>query len=81
MADDNDGKWHADFRIPVALVFAIALQTATGVWWAATTDSRIGVLERWVEDNKKLSEDIAIVRTNQENIKNMLLRIEQRLPR
>lgn len=75
----DDGRWHADKRIPIALIITILMQTAGGVWWAATTESRVGVLEKWVEDNKTVSKELTVIRTKQDNITEMLRRIEQRL--
>jgi hypothetical protein len=43
---EQDPNWHIDKHIPLALVGAIMLQTAAGVWWAATTSSRVDGLER-----------------------------------
>ena len=28
-------KWHLDRRVPLALIFAIFVQTATAFWWAS----------------------------------------------
>lgn len=36
---ENDRNWHLDKRVPVALIFAIMVQTATAVWWAAGQDA------------------------------------------
>jgi small-conductance mechanosensitive channel len=35
-----------DRRLPIALLGAIALQSATAVWWAATVSQRVDVLEK-----------------------------------
>lgn len=34
-------RWHADKRVPLALIFAMAVQTAGIVWWAGTLTSRV----------------------------------------
>lgn len=44
-AMEADAKWHFDKRIPIALIFALGVQTATIVWWAATVSARIERLE------------------------------------
>lgn len=41
---DSD-RWRIDRRLPVALVGAIALQTAMAVWWASDLDGRVASLE------------------------------------
>ena len=33
--------WHLDKRVPIALIFTIALQTAAAIWWAANINSRL----------------------------------------
>ena len=35
MAEYNEQAWHLDKKVPLAMIFAIAMQTALGVWWAA----------------------------------------------
>jgi hypothetical protein len=37
--------WHLDKKVPVALIFAIAMQTAGAIWWASAVNSRIAALE------------------------------------
>lgn len=38
--------WHLDKRVPLALILTILGQTAVAFWWAATLESRVGVVER-----------------------------------
>lgn len=38
--------WHLDKRVPVALIFAILLQTGTAFWWAASIQERVGNAEQ-----------------------------------
>ena len=50
MAKERNGNndhqsWHLDKRIPVALIITIVVQTAGIVWWAATLNARVDVLE------------------------------------
>jgi cell division protein FtsB len=44
MAEKTE-PWHLDKRVPLALIFAILLQTLTLGWWAATIQQRVHVLE------------------------------------
>lgn len=47
MTDDgNDKQWHLDKRVPIALIFAIAVQTGTFLVWGATLTTRVEHLER-----------------------------------
>jgi Tfp pilus assembly protein PilO len=39
-------SWHLDRKVPVALIFAIAVQTIGAVWWAATISQRVETIER-----------------------------------
>lgn len=43
MADDS--AWHLDKRVPLALIFAIVVQTATIFWWASAISQRVAALE------------------------------------
>jgi hypothetical protein len=38
--------WHLDKRVPLALIVTILLQTGTAVWFLASLQSRMGVVER-----------------------------------
>lgn len=37
---ENQG-WHADKRVPIALIFAIAMQSAVVIWWAADMSAKV----------------------------------------
>ncbi len=57
-------RWHLDRRVPIALILALFIQTVGVVWWAATTDARVGQLEssltsmdRRLSDQEALSRD------------------------
>lgn len=47
MGDDmnQDRFWHIEKKIPVALIFSMALQTGGFIWWAARVDVRVDSLE------------------------------------
>lgn len=38
--------WHLDKRVPIALIFAIFLQSVSAVWWAASISERMAQIER-----------------------------------
>lgn len=43
--DPATASWHADRRIPIAMILAIVIQTASIIWWAAGINGRVGTLE------------------------------------
>ncbi len=45
---ENDKAWHLDRRVPLALIFAILVQTAGAFWWASSISSRVANLETQV---------------------------------
>lgn len=34
-------RWHVGKEVPIALILAVVLQTAGGVWWLSKMDSRL----------------------------------------
>lgn len=34
-------KWHVGKEIPIAVLFAVLVQTAGGIWWAASLSAKI----------------------------------------
>lgn len=46
MSPHEDGKWHLDRKVPIALILALAFQTSAVSWWAATLSARVDLLER-----------------------------------
>ncbi len=71
--------WHFDRRITIAFVFVIAMQTATGIWWAATQSARTDSIETWIADNKTVTERLAVLQANQINIQRTVDRIDRKL--
>ncbi|MBN4046373.1 hypothetical protein JYU02_00050 [bacterium AH-315-P15] len=53
--DDGAADWHMDRRVPIALIFAIAVQTGAGLIWAGAAGERI----RQLEDQALLSRDMS----------------------
>lgn len=43
---DDDGAWHLDKKVPLALIFTILAQTAMAFWWASSVNERVAILER-----------------------------------
>jgi len=46
MADEGGRQWHLDKRVPIALIFAIMMQSAAAVWWASGISERMSQIER-----------------------------------
>lgn len=42
----EDGRWHLDKRVPLALIVAILLQSGAAMWWASGLSERVNMLER-----------------------------------
>ena len=42
----ENGDWHLDKKVPLALMVAIVAQTVGAVWWAASLSQRVNDLER-----------------------------------
>lgn len=38
--------WHLDKRVPIALIFAIFMQTTGVIWWASSIQARMDQVER-----------------------------------
>lgn len=41
-----DHQWHLDRRVPIALIFAIIVQSAGVTWWASQMNERMTQVER-----------------------------------
>lgn len=42
----EDGKWHLDKKVPIALMLSLAVHAGATLWWASQLTERVGVLER-----------------------------------
>jgi len=42
-AGDTQGResWHLDKKVPIAMMIAIAIQTAAMIWWASGIDEKV----------------------------------------
>ena len=61
--DPASAGWHVDRRIPLAIICALIVQTAAVVWWAATTEARIGRTEATLIE---VAQELADVRADYE---------------
>lgn len=73
MAEYQQEQWHLDKKVPIALIFAILIQTAGAFWWAATITSRVDNLESKVDITADLKERV-IRLEEQTKITNSLLK-------
>jgi hypothetical protein len=58
-------QWHLDKRVPIALIFTLAVQTLTVGLWAGGVQQRLATLEATVEQ--------------QSDERSRLIRVEERL--
>lgn len=72
----DDGSWHLDKKVPVAIIGAILLQTGGIVWWAGSASERLTALERKAEITAPYAERLARVETNLESVRDGVLEIK-----
>lgn len=72
-------KWHLDRRVPIALIFAMCMQTAGIVWWGATTSEKVTVLKERLDAIAPQADRLTRVEVNIESIKDSLTEIKQAL--
>lgn len=77
----EDGRWHLDKKVPIALIIAILVQTGTGVWWASSINSRVVSLEARNAASSDQPGRIIRVETQIENMNTLMRRIEEKLDR
>jgi hypothetical protein len=77
----REDAWHLDKRVPIALILALLLQTASVVWWGARIDARVAMLEATDVSRASSSERLARVEENLKAQSETLVRIDHRLER
>ena len=78
---DDDGRWHLDRRVPIALIVTILLQTAGLVWWAASLTERVNTLERRADASAPQAERITRLEVNIETVKEGIAEIKRLIRR
>ena len=63
---EAERHWHLDRKVPLALIFAILVQTATAFWWASGINAAMTSAQR----------DIAELRTNPDRITRLETKLE-----
>lgn len=59
----GDKNWRVDKHIPLALILAILVQTATLAWWASGVDHRLDALEHQTVNTNSQSERLVKLET------------------
>lgn len=77
----QNNHWSFDRRVPIAVIFAIVMQSGAALWWAATISSRVGVLERDVAQTSETYERVIRLEGQVENNTRLLQRIDEKLDR
>jgi hypothetical protein len=50
MATQPRDRWHVGKEIPIALIFALFVQTSGWIWWAATQSAKLDTLTNMMGD-------------------------------
>ena len=56
----SDAGWHLDKRVPIGIIAALIVQSATVVWWAR------GLEERSLENEKRILKVVEMVESNRQ---------------
>lgn len=75
--DPAGGEWQLDKRVPVALIFALAIQTGSIIWWAAGVSARLNQVERQQVLSAPHSDRLTRVEVRIEAIQEGVSRIER----
>ncbi len=65
MGMEYNGEWHLNKSVPIALIFAIFIQTAGAIWWASSINAKVDELDRSIsqtnvnqaDDNRELNSE------------------------
>ena len=68
----KDEQWHLDKKVPLAMIIAIAIQTAGAVWFMAKMDSRIQSLE---DSEKRAEVRFGVINSDRDR----LVRVEEQV--
>lgn len=55
--------WHLDKRVPISLIVAILLQTATVIWWGSSLTERVNTLEAQLSGTQDIRERLVRIET------------------
>lgn len=68
-------------EIPLALIVTLMLSMSTGIWYASATTARIDVIERTLQTQTSLREDIVQIREQLRSLDRLTQRLETYLDR
>lgn len=63
-----DANWHLDKRVPVAIIFAIIVQTSGIVWWAGQTSQRMTNVEARLDSSAPQGDRLTRVEVKVDNL-------------
>lgn len=72
----QDTAWHLDKKVPLALIFSLAAQTAAVLLWIGLTTARINQLEEASRANAPNIERIVRLETKVDNVFEMAREIK-----
>ena len=72
-------RFRIDRQVTLALIFAMAVQTAGSLIWAGRAAERLSQLERRTQSQDDVSERLARLEEQNAHIQNTLTRIERQL--
>lgn len=60
--------WHADRRVPIALIFTILMQSGVVIWWAADMSAKVDqIIQTQADDRASIADNRNQVRGLQRN--------------
>jgi hypothetical protein len=68
-----------DKRIPIALLTAMFLQVLAAGLWFGRTETRLGTLETWVQENQNTDRRLSVIESRLGYVHESLGKIERRL--
>lgn len=79
--DPASKHWTVDKRVPLAMIFTVAVQTFAGIWWLSGLSSRVGYLETQYAALAPQGGQIIRLQTQLEGIDRNILEIKNALMR
>lgn len=71
--------WRVEKRVPIAVIFAVAMQIFTLVVWGAWLEARVATLERGRMQEASLPERFARLEERMDAVREDLVRLRERL--
>lgn len=79
--NEYERHWHLDKKVPIALIFAIFVQTAGAFWWASNITSRVDSLEKKQDSTTLLADRVLRLEVKLESSNQILEEIRDELRR